>query len=212
VKWKGPVSQGLQGITSPFCPSSVPTPPERCWAQAPALGRCHPSSQSIHLSFQLFNEHKRIWTRFATSSEKQSQPSFGTTQRNETPDAACCRWLCFSRGVGLDDPQRSLPTPTILWFCDSVQMQQNHKHLQRVTGVSQRRGKILRSSKSGKWVQMHKEDTPRMRWSMNSSPVSYLMVLTLTLPIHMDKMSASTVWQSEASPRNLLSYTNSRQY
>jgi len=24
------------------------------------------------------------------------------------------------RGVGLDDPQRSLLTPTILWFCDSV--------------------------------------------------------------------------------------------
>ena len=34
--------------------------------------------------------------------------------------AACCRWPCFGRGVGLDDPQRSLPTPTILWFCDSV--------------------------------------------------------------------------------------------
>ena len=34
--------------------------------------------------------------------------------------AACFRWPCFSRGVGLDDPQRSLPTPTILWFCDSV--------------------------------------------------------------------------------------------
>ena len=34
--------------------------------------------------------------------------------------AACCRWLCFGRRVGLDDPQRSLPTPTILWFCDSV--------------------------------------------------------------------------------------------
>ena len=31
--------------------------------------------------------------------------------------AACCRWPCFGRGVGLD-PQRSLPTPTILWFCD----------------------------------------------------------------------------------------------
>ena len=31
---------------------------------------------------------------------------------------ACCRWPCFGRGVGLDDPQRSLPTPTILWFCD----------------------------------------------------------------------------------------------
>ena len=34
--------------------------------------------------------------------------------------AACCRWLCFVGRVGLDDPQRSLPTPTILWFCDSV--------------------------------------------------------------------------------------------
>ena len=27
---------------------------------------------------------------------------------------------CFGRGVGLDDPQRSLPTPTIQWFCDSM--------------------------------------------------------------------------------------------
>ena len=34
--------------------------------------------------------------------------------------ASCCRWPCFSRRVGLDDPQRSLPIPTILWFCDSV--------------------------------------------------------------------------------------------
>ena len=34
--------------------------------------------------------------------------------------AACCRWPCFGRGGGLDDPQRSLPTPNILWFCDSV--------------------------------------------------------------------------------------------
>ena len=32
--------------------------------------------------------------------------------------AACCRWPCFGRGVGPDDPQRSLPTPTTLWFCD----------------------------------------------------------------------------------------------
>ena len=29
-----------------------------------------------------------------------------------------CRGPCFGRRVGLDDPQRSLPTPTILWFCD----------------------------------------------------------------------------------------------
>ena len=33
--------------------------------------------------------------------------------------AACCRWPCFGRRVGLGDPQRSLPTPTILWFCET---------------------------------------------------------------------------------------------
>ena len=33
--------------------------------------------------------------------------------------AACCRWPCFGRGVGLDDPQSSLPTLNILWFCDA---------------------------------------------------------------------------------------------
>ena len=32
--------------------------------------------------------------------------------------AACSRCPCFSRGPGLDDPQRSLPTPNILWFCE----------------------------------------------------------------------------------------------
>ena len=34
--------------------------------------------------------------------------------------AACCRWPCLGRRVGLDDPQRSLPNPNILWFCDSL--------------------------------------------------------------------------------------------
>jgi len=34
--------------------------------------------------------------------------------------AACCRRPSFGRGVGLDGPQRTLPTATILWFCDSV--------------------------------------------------------------------------------------------
>ena len=34
--------------------------------------------------------------------------------------AACCRWPCFGRRVGLDDPQRSLPTPNILWFCGTL--------------------------------------------------------------------------------------------
>jgi len=37
--------------------------------------------------------------------------------------AACSRWPCFGRGfwtdaqITPDDPQRSLPTPTILWYC-----------------------------------------------------------------------------------------------
>jgi len=34
--------------------------------------------------------------------------------------AACFRWPCFSWGVGLDGPQRSLPTPNILWFCEQM--------------------------------------------------------------------------------------------
>ena len=33
--------------------------------------------------------------------------------------ATCSTCPCFGRGGGLDDPQRSLPTPTILWFCNS---------------------------------------------------------------------------------------------
>ena len=40
--------------------------------------------------------------------------------------AAYCRWPCFSRGVGLDDPQRSLPTPTILWFDHLYSVLQHH--------------------------------------------------------------------------------------
>ena len=45
--------------------------------------------------------------------------------------AACCRWPCvwFSRGLGLVDPQRSLPTPTILWFCEKQNHTQNLKTL-----------------------------------------------------------------------------------
>ena len=33
--------------------------------------------------------------------------------------AAFCSWPRFWQGVGLGDPQRSLPTPNTLWFCDS---------------------------------------------------------------------------------------------
>ena len=47
------------------------------------------------------------------SGDIQDTPGQGPVQ-------AFCRWPCFGRRVGLDDPQRSLPTPTILWLCDSV--------------------------------------------------------------------------------------------
>ena len=35
----------------------------------------------------------------------------------------------FSGVVGPDDPQRSLPSPTILWFCDSKILQSNIKEV-----------------------------------------------------------------------------------
>jgi len=38
-------------------------------------------------------------------------------------DTVLCSLLwvtLLGQGVGLDDPQRALPTPTILWFCDSM--------------------------------------------------------------------------------------------
>ena len=41
--------------------------------------------------------------------------------------AACSRWPCFGRGVGLDDPQRSLPTPTVLSFCETCRRPCNWK-------------------------------------------------------------------------------------
>ena len=43
--------------------------------------------------------------------------------------AACCRWPCFSRRIGLDDRQWSLPTPTILWFCDLSSIKEQKKLL-----------------------------------------------------------------------------------
>ena len=54
--------------------------------------------------------------------------------------AACCRWPCFIRRAGLDDPQRSLPTPTILWFCDSVILWfcDNYKGGEALAQVAQR--------------------------------------------------------------------------
>ena len=55
--------------------------------------------------------------------------------------AACSGWPCFGRRVGLDDPQRSLPTPNILWFCASTNLREI---IAEAEGVG--------------------EETPRRRW------------------------------------------------
>ena len=65
----------------------------------------YPAGNSVHLTLQsllLWRYSKPAWTRSC---------------------AACCRWPCFGRGVGLHDPQRSLPTLNVLWFCDMFQTQ-----------------------------------------------------------------------------------------
>ena len=52
---------------------------------------------------------RRLWSlllwRYSRPTWTRSSPTY-------------CRWPCFGRGVGLDDPQRSLPTPNVLWFCN----------------------------------------------------------------------------------------------
>ena len=50
----------------------------------------------------------RLWSLLL---QRYSRPAWTRSS------AACCRCPCFGRRVGLDDPRRSLPTPTI---CDSV--------------------------------------------------------------------------------------------
>ena len=47
--------------------------------------------------------------------------------------SACCRWPFFGRGVGLDGPQKSFPTPNILWFCDMGSMAWNI--LQKIAAI-----------------------------------------------------------------------------
>ena len=74
--------------------------------------------------------------------------------------SVCCRWPCFGRRVGLDDPQRSLPTPTILWFCDSVILWFclpvnfcfSFRRSTAATGIW--RGPVLREGWSLPWRQM----------------------------------------------------------
>ena len=52
----------------------------------------------------------------------KSNRSPKTRQSWTRSSTAYCGWPCFGRRVGLDDPQRSLPTPNILWFCDYVNL------------------------------------------------------------------------------------------
>lgn len=48
--------------------------------------------------------------------------------------ATCSRWSYFSRGVGLDNLQRSLPTPTSL--CGSVNLQNTALSKKKIQGIA----------------------------------------------------------------------------
>ena len=69
--------------------------------------------------------------------------------------AACCRWPFFGRKVGLDDPQRSLPTPTILWFCDTAAkaVLELHIHHQPLLAGENK----VQHSISPRWILYHLE-------------------------------------------------------
>ena len=56
--------------------------------------------------------HKHLWSLWSLLLWRYSRPAWTRSC------AVCSGWPCFGRRVGLGDPQRSLPTPTILWFCD----------------------------------------------------------------------------------------------
>jgi len=87
------------------------------------------------------NGHKRKHRKFHLNMRKNFFPLRLTDHMNRLPrevvespsleifktrlDKVLCILLrrpCFVRRVGLDDLQRSLPTPTILLFCDSVKL------------------------------------------------------------------------------------------
>lgn len=58
-----------------------------------------------------------LWFHIHQSTEKRMRPS------SFLPHCSCLdqklHGTCFSREVGLDNLQRFLPTPAVLWYCDS---------------------------------------------------------------------------------------------
>ena len=71
--------------------------------------------------------------------------------------AACCRWPCFGRGVGLDDPQRSLPTPNILWFCNLRSCAQAPEQLWHPWGASLSVSAVSHWWLTASWSQEERE-------------------------------------------------------
>ena len=63
-------------------------------------------------------EHRTSTGMWANGgAQAQITSSYWThTKTQVSGSTPCSRWPCSGRGVGLDDPQRSLPTPNILWF------------------------------------------------------------------------------------------------
>ena len=89
-------------------PSCVESSIFMCKAQGPAMNRGKGKL--------LVNISSLRALPIQDEQHKKALRSLGCVLEQWKYDATAWRWACFSSGVGLDDPQRSLPTPTILWF------------------------------------------------------------------------------------------------
>ena len=97
--------------------------------------------------------------------------------------AACCRWTCFGRGFGLDDPQRSLPTPNILWFCLESQHRDWTSRDRGPDGLTPGKqtgdlGNLLENSwiTGGRWFNSHDFRRNPMHWTVKIWINKYLLV------------------------------------
>ena len=107
----------------PFHPSSAYHHAVLCWANSDSYIRPRAVWKILGTSVWTWGRTSSLWGWRSTGTGCPGRLWSLLLRRCSRPSwtrscAACCRWPCFGRGVGLDDPQRSLPTLNILWFCD----------------------------------------------------------------------------------------------
>ena len=94
------------------------------WCPAPEQGATGTNWSRAHSGWR-WGRTSSLWGWWSTGTGCPGRLWIVLLWRYSRPawkscSVACCRWPSFGRRFGLDDPQRSLPTPNILWFCDSV--------------------------------------------------------------------------------------------